>query len=168
MLAVALAAALSSLWYHYRTGHRSVEFWGSDTAVLIAKAPQAEALRLAAADSNGADNGSRPLAALGLTVVEQSPLGQARGFSNIRRALVQDATFDWQARRPMTAPAWRYALRLVDGSRTAIVLFDFESSQIALATAPAAASLDRDAALGLQTFLEEQFPNSSRPPDAGP
>src|ERR1700729_1983073 len=46
MISVALVAAIFSAWYQYQHGYRSRQFWGSLIAVLIASAPEVEALQL--------------------------------------------------------------------------------------------------------------------------
>jgi hypothetical protein len=46
IVAVAMLAAVFSTWYHYRAQHRAQDFWGTRTALLIAEAPQVEALEL--------------------------------------------------------------------------------------------------------------------------
>ena len=46
MFGVATVAAAASTWYHYRTVHRSQDFWGTAAAVLISQAPHVRMMQL--------------------------------------------------------------------------------------------------------------------------
>jgi hypothetical protein len=74
---------------------------------------------------------------------------------NVRRGLMQDASFEWDA--AIQPPEhWDYALRFRAGQRTATLLFALEP--------PSARLMDRDQptstrpiAAGLRAFFSEQF-----------
>jgi len=167
IFAVALAAALFSLWYHYQSGRRALAFWGSETAVLIAHAPEVDVLVLEPADAPGdrEDDASRPsdrpIQRLGIggrfyQVAEVKNAAHARGVGNIRRAMVLDVTYDWD-QPAADKPNWQYAMEFRDEGRAALVFFDFDSRQVAFSTSPATAVLDPAASDDWHKFFEEQF-----------
>lgn len=181
ILAVALVATLASLWYHIQNGRRALAFWGAETGLLIARAPLIDAIELAAADQPAVDPGaptSEPASAAGSATnskgidarpVQRFGLGgkfyqavavkdasQARGVSNIRRALVLDVTYQWDA-PPAGDPTWEYALEFRDGPRSALVLFDFSTHQVGLAQGTANILLDPAANDDWRKFFVEQL-----------
>jgi hypothetical protein len=170
LLAVGLAAATFSLWYHYQSGQQALALWGREAAVLIARAPTISAEQLAPADAAASQtpgsNGSAaplegPIERLGIggkfyRVVARSDASQARGVSNIRRALLMDITYRWGETGP--EPSWQYALVFQDeAERRSTVLFDFASGQVGSTTASARARLDPAAIDDWRSFFEEQF-----------
>jgi hypothetical protein len=179
IVAVALGAALFSMWYHHQHARRAREFWGTSMAVLIARAPQVDALQLAAAEV--ADNqvpaddpvpadDSEPHTVLPIafggrawSVVAAKESLQAAGMSNIRRALVIDTTFDWAEPQGASHPKWQYALEFTDDEHWATVLFDFDTRQVALAGSQKTALLDPAANTDMQEFFNEQFAKSEQP-----
>jgi hypothetical protein len=174
ILAVALGAAGFSLWHHYRGQHQSLDFWGASTAVLIAEAPHVEVLQLGAArpldtqeDSDplggAADDGKPPEAAVAFgdsawSVEASHEAIEARGATNLRRALVLDTTFDWHTPSTAPTPKWQYALEVNNGRLWATVLFDFDSHCVALAGGKKTALLDPAANEDFRAFFTEQFP----------
>ncbi|MBI3837902.1 MAG: hypothetical protein HY288_08215 [Planctomycetia bacterium] len=167
IVALAVAAALFSTWYHYRHAHRSREFWGTSMAVLIAQAPAVEALKLDAAEEGpsqdqpdqGESHTVSPIEFGGRswTVVSGKEALKAPGMSNVRRALVLDTTFDWTSLPSKVQPNWQYALEFTDERQWATVLFDFDSRQIALTGGKKTALLDPAANNDMREFFAEQF-----------
>ena len=111
LFAVGLAAATFSLWYHYQSGRRALALWGREDAVLIARAPAITAEQLVPGDAapQAAEATAAPLDGpierLGIggkfyRVVARADASQARGVSNIRRALLMDITYRWDETGP--------------------------------------------------------------------
>ncbi len=165
IVALGLAAAAFSVWFHYQGAHRSGDFWGTATAQLIVEAPEVRALRLDAApqpqfDEEGMqlDPPDEPAVEFRngfWTVLSDHDASKARGLVNVRRALVQDASFDWRGRP--NDPNWLYGLEFNDGRLWATVLFDFDSCQVALSGARKTAMLDPAASDAWRKFFDEQF-----------
>jgi hypothetical protein len=192
IVTVALASAIFSTWYHYRGQHRALDFWGTRTALLIAEGPEVRVYQLgdsapASEESAGNDNPppevadaappegapeedlppkSVEFAGLEWKVAGSQDAKKAKGISNVRRALVQDTTFDWKAPSDQEEPIWEYALVVNDGRYWATLLFDFETRHVALAGGKKTALLDREANADLYEFFVEQF--GSEPADAKP
>ena len=113
MIALALAAAAASFWYHRATGARALEFWGSENARRIARASQVEVLEILGRDTPGsqpAPSGNQGTA----SSARSWDASQARGIGNIRRTLIEDASYDWKRPRPQAAGRWKYRLRFSD------------------------------------------------------
>ena len=188
IVSVALASAIFSTWYHYRGQHQALDFWGTRTALLIAEGPEVRVYQLgdsapAAEESTGNDNpppegeGAAPaeeeappksveFAGFEWKVAGAQDAKMAKGISNVRRALVQDTTFDWKTPRDQEEPIWEYALAVNDGRYWATLLFDFETRHVALAGGKKTALLDREANADLHEFFVEQF--GSEPVDNKP
>jgi hypothetical protein len=171
ILAIGLAAALFSQWYHRQSGRRALELWGAEPARLIAQAPKIEALVLepanapAAAQSGEDQPGeeallNEPIERLGVggrfyLVTSRRDATGAQGISNIRRAIVMDGTYEWGAPKREEKPQWQYALEFHEDGRTAKVLFDFDSGQIGSTTGNRTAVLDPAAVDNWRSFFEE-------------
>jgi hypothetical protein len=91
-------------------------------------------------------------------VLEGKNAAAAPGIQNIRKALVQNTTFDWRSAEGDDEPDWQYALGFTDKRNWATVLFDFETGQVALTGGQKIARLDPAAAKDLKQFFEEQLP----------
>ena len=180
ILAVALFAAGFSAWYHYRGGHRTLDFWGTTSAVLIAEAPHVELLSLGEAgpiEEDAAETDSQAAgeaqASRALEFGDQSwkvlsskDGGQARGMANVRRALVLDTTFDWNTPPDDDEPEWQYALGFNDKRNWVTVLFDFETGRVALTGGKKTARLDPAANRELREFFAEELAEAAG--DASP
>ena len=95
---------------------------------------------------------------------------QAKGLSNLRRALVTDTTFDWQTSNPREdEPNWAYAIIVNDGRDWATILFDFDSQRVALTGSRRTARLNAEATDDFAQFFREQFPSPpATPAEAAP
>jgi hypothetical protein len=167
LVTLGLAAALASVWYHRQSGRRALEFWGTETAVLIAQAPRIEVLELRPADrpaDQPAANdppSDQPIQRLGIggrfyRVARGKDASQARGVSNIRRAMVLDATYQWD-NASAVGPVWQYAMEFRNGKLAAIVLLDFDSGQVGCTNSRRTAILDPAAISDWRSFFQEQF-----------
>ena len=196
ILAVAVLAATASVFYHYANQRHAQDFWGTQTAKLIDKAPQVEVMRLGEADPSLAmteessseseagksDEGSTEkqdseeapaIKALEFNqipwiVLETRDAAPAKGISNLRRALVLDTTYNWSDVPPESEPVWQYALGVTDGRDWATVLFDFDSRRVGLAGGRKVAILHEEAAHEFKGFFDEQFAADKKSPEAEP
>jgi hypothetical protein len=174
LLAVGLAAALSSLWFHRQGGRRALEFWGPQTAALIAWAPNVEALQLSPAQGAGGDGNEtghvppasdQPIRRIGVggtfySVSRDRVVSSAPGVSNVRRAMVLDPPYAWE-QTGVAVPNWQFALEFRDGERTAMALFDFDSRQMGSAAGGATVVMRPEAAADWASFFAEQFAERS-------
>ena len=155
-----LAAVASVLSLAYLSGQsdQARAFWGSDAAALILRAPNVEVWRLGSSASGDAQPPEvMNLDGQEMTILEKHDAAEARGLVNVRRGLVSDSSFAWNAPPPAAPPTWNYALRFAEGDREAIVLFSLgDDPRAALAGGTRAVSIEPVAA-GLEAFLEEQF-----------
>jgi hypothetical protein len=179
IVAVALVAASFSAWYHYRGQQRAQQFWGTTSAVLIAGAPEVELMRLGEGHESNPDDDSEPhgdaeppraleFGELAWSVEETKDATGAKGINNVRRALVQDTTFDWRRPADESEPHWQYAVGFTDHRNWATVLFDVESARVALTGGKQPVSLDRSANEELKQFFAEQFPARKAADDTAP
>ena len=150
-------------------------------AVLIAEAPQVSIFELGeagpteqdqdeseAAEAEGAEAGypkSLEYADRSWKVLSAKHGHEAPGIKNIRRALVQDTTFDWKADGKTSPsdvePEWQYAIAFTDNRNWATVLFDFDTGRVALTGGKKSAPLDPAASKDLREFFAEQFAGSA-------
>ena len=119
ILALALGLSTFGVVYIHRQQRRPIDFWGTDAAVLIVRAPQVMALRLAETDlvrpqENVAAQSVGELGQQRLRVAEQVEVSHAGGITHVRRSLVSEKAFDWSAPSP-SEPEWQYALEFLDG-----------------------------------------------------
>ncbi len=167
IVALAVVAALFSTWYHYQHARRSRDFWGTSIAVLIAQAPEVEALKLDVAGegasqdpvAQGESHTVTPIEYGGRSwsVIRAKEALKAPGMINVRRAMVLDTTFDWTSPPIKVEPNWQYALEFTDERHWATVLFDFDSRQVALSGGDKTALLDPAANDDMREFFAEQF-----------
>jgi hypothetical protein len=176
ILVVALGAATFAAWYQYRGQRNALEFWGATTALLIADAPRITIIELGEAGpaeqeqddaetAEGEDSETAPPKSLDYAdrswkVMAAKPGQEAPGIKNIRRALVQNTTFDWTTTNDVE-PEWQYALAFTDNRNWATVLFDFDSGRVALTGGKKSALLDPEASKDLREFFAEQFADSA-------
>lgn len=160
MLCLAFAAAAFGWYWNLQASRHALDFWGGDVAQRIAAAPQAELLQLArlrtpaGADTSPADvlevDGAR------YAVRKRADVSQVRGAGNVRRMLVQDASYQWPA-EAIAGPDWTLALQVQDARGSAVVLLSPETRQAALLGHPGTVRLDPAAAKILSQFADEQF-----------
>ena len=177
IVVVALGAAAFAAWYQYRGQKNALDFWGTTSAVLIAEAPRISIFVLGeagpseqdqdeseAAEAEEGEAGypkSLEYADRAWKVLSAKPGHEAPGIKNIRRALVQDTTFDWKTTPSDIEPEWQYAIAFTDNRNWATVLFDFETGRVALTGGKKSAPLDPAASKDLREFFAEQFASSA-------
>ncbi|MGD9720441.1 MAG: hypothetical protein AB7O59_06585 [Pirellulales bacterium] len=163
ILAVGLIAAGFSLWYHRQGGKHALEYWGTQGALLIARAPEIEVLKLRAADAPPAE-GEDPQAIerLGVggkfyVVTAKTDASHARGVSNIRRAMVVDGAYQWDQAPPSEPPVWQYGLEFHENDQQILVLFDFDGGRVGSTASTQTVPLVPEAVRDWRSFFEEQF-----------
>ena len=87
ILVLAFGLSAFAVVYVYRQQRRPIEFWGTDAAILIVRAPQVMALRLAETDLVGPQEtvAAQSVGELGkqrLRVAEQVEVSRAGGFTH--------------------------------------------------------------------------------------
>ncbi len=153
MFGCGLAAALFGMWYRHQSTRRSLELWGAPSAVLIARAPNIEALRFEPPLAEGAP---LSLDALRTRAAESKAVSTSRGMLNVRQAFVEDSTFRWEPSATGSAE-WSYALLFSDGDRQAAILFDPAAAAVGNPATGAQARLEPQASQELAEFFAEQF-----------
>jgi len=99
LLLMGVAAAVTGVWFQRQQTRRCLEFYGAPAARLIAAAPTVELLLV------------RPGAGPGrLAAQRRIDVSKAPGLVHLRRGLVEDANFDWQA--DQTSPSAASQTRL--------------------------------------------------------
>ena len=123
----------------------------------MARAPIVEVLRLRSA------TGSRDAGLPGFTidgdrwiVEKRRRCDGARGFSNIRRSLLEDGSFDWNEPAASCSAEWRHGLEFIDGDNRVTLLFSLDCPRSLLAGRAETISI-RPFAPSLAGFLNEQF-----------
>ncbi len=179
--ALAVSMAAGGWLYWYAIGNEIHDYWGTETATLIAGAPQAELYRLG---TPLADTSVESAIAVGdqwYPIVQTRNLLKppAPGWTHVRTLLVRDAAFDFLEPAEQCQPTWNYALRFADGPRQAIVVLSIDCPRLRLADGirqvsttsgmirterlPPRRSQSRQMlsiapmAAGLKDFLDEQF-----------
>lgn len=148
MLALGAALALFATWFQWSQTRRCLDFYGSEAAHRIQAAPRVELWRLrpdGVAERPEADR--------------RTDVSQARGIVHLRRGLVEDANFAWDAPAPgRSAPA--IALAFYDHADDAepqtvvVVRLDEQGGWIESPGRPGVLVLGRIAA-GLRTWLTD-------------
>jgi len=168
LLALGAVAAAASWMNYLLVQRRPMQFWGAETARLIAQAPQVEALRLGhvprsaeALTSEQFDVGTQRLVAL-----EKHDIASRPGLGHVRNALINTRSFGPTVDMGNDQPVWHYALRFSDGSERATVVFSQDCQWTAASDGTVSASLAAVAG-ELAAFLREQFP-SEVPAPASP
>ena len=149
MLLVGVVAATLAWWYHATSNRRILEFWTPSVARRIAQAPHVEAWELAVGGQTGQPPQTAPL--------RKRDVSTARGVSNIRYALVQDSTFDWESPAGKTRGAWKYALRFDDGQRASVLLFDADARRVTADVDSRWLTLDPRSSREIKAFFDEQL-----------
>ncbi len=167
MITLAAMAAGFSWYWNVQTTRRCLEFWGPEAALRIASAPKADLLQIGEMDQAGpaaqvVTNPAEPF-----VVLQRVEISQARGFSNVRRLLVQDRSFDWTTPPCSFPQSWKLALRFDDDKASSLVLLAPETGLAALNGRIGTAILDPAAAKILADFAAEQF-TAANPVPNGP
>lgn len=158
MLVLAIGAGSFAIWYLRGLSARSTHYFGTRTSALILQAPEVRALRLAPTGEEAGTSNEERIAISGqpYTVIQRRDASQANGLINVRRGLMNDASYNWSAPQPEQPADWQYGLEFRDESGRAVVVFAPQEKR--LMSAEAGESLDASRiAAGLEAFLYEQF-----------
>ena len=155
VVVLTLAGAASSIWHHHASSNAAQEFLGTGGMTLVTQSPRAELLVLqsdaTAADpatGNSIDIGGRQM-----PIIRRHDLISARGMLNLRHALRQDASYEFDS--PVSLdPPWAFAIRFVDGERTLSLAFDPMGRRVAVLETGRVAGLAEKTAAGLAIYLD--------------
>jgi hypothetical protein len=155
MLVLSVAAAVYAIWYLRGLSRRAVEYYGSAAGQLILQAPHIEAWRLEpAAEGDSAASEQLSVEGTPLAIAARQDVSQAPGITNVRRGLMNDASYDW-GEVPAIAPHWTHALRFSDGDRNVTLLFSHDPPRAMMLGSDQRLST-RPVAAGLQAFFASQ------------
>ncbi len=161
MFAVALAAALFTLWHHRARARRVVAFLASENAHLVAQAPRAELLLLAGDATPAEPEATLPVRGAPHAIVERLDLSDSPYLSELRESLLKDANYGWESADKDCQPRWTHALRFYSASESVTLLFAFNCEQVLVAGQEPSASI-APLAPALQAFFNAQ----SQKPDS--
>lgn len=150
LLALGIAMAVFAVWYQWGQTRRCLAFYGSEAAHRIQAAPRVELWRLEPGEAAARpESGDR-----------RPDVSRARGLVHLRRGLVEDANFAWDASpaagRPDTAVALAFYDRIDDAEPGTVVVahLDERGGRLEVAGRPGALPLGRIAA-GLRKWLAD-------------
>jgi hypothetical protein len=164
---LAAVAAGAAQWFSYQQTHRTQQHWGTPAALLIARAPLVETLRLG---SEGAGTPPATIQVDGdilfvLADKNTSDIDKAPGILNVRHALRMDASFDWDATPEKCEPKWDYAMRFSDDEGQVTLLFALNCRLVRQLENGKQATLIESTTEGLKEFFGEQFPGEATKKD---
>ena len=123
-----------AVWHHYRQGRRILEFWGSETAMLIRHADQVEVWRLG--PQPGQSQSQLEVAGQALAILEQVEISRLRGLVHARHALIIDRNYEWSEEPEGQSVTWNLALHFRDGEQQATLVFATQSRLACVADRP--------------------------------
>jgi len=196
---LATAMAGGNLLFQRWSSHRALEFWGTEAVETIRNAADVEVFKLAFDTSakrderDGTSNGATlgrlaiggtevPIAKVAVVSHADPAKPRARGLMHVRRELVFDSLYDWEAppgnhnnhppdKRPSDdgPTAWAYAIRFTgpknDGAL--VIVLDRSCRVLAVASDPTrrlAIRSNEDGASPLAAFIQEQFAEDDATP----
>jgi len=112
-----------ALWWRNHQQRRCLELWGSDVAMQISFSPKSELLLLG--DASPASKDTLQVDGVTKAILQRVQVNHHKPIQDVRKALVRDDYFDWQKSLGDQPPDWKYALRLTDGEKQTVILFDF-------------------------------------------
>ncbi|MEZ6069543.1 MAG: hypothetical protein R3C10_04555 [Pirellulales bacterium] len=123
LLLLALALATFAWLYARASDRRAQEAWGPERAALMAAAPTAELWELSRHDAGELDTTSADAPLLvddePMHIVARYDIAEARGVLHLRRGLIDDTSFDWDAAADCQ-PRWTHALSFANGERVSL------------------------------------------------
>ena len=117
------AMGVYAWWFHYQQGKRCLQLWGSETATRIRFAPRVEAMVLGDADPS-ADAGTLTIGGRSVAIRQRARIEEVPGLLHARYALLEDASFQWDAALADQPATWQYAMRFEDDDGAVVLLFD--------------------------------------------
>lgn len=153
----ALVGGVATLWFQFDARRHSREFWGSDTAVLINRAPKVELLRLSRAKESDEDDEQLTIEGVNYDVTERKEIGKARGFLHVRDALIRDTGFAWEKKRGDCQPNWEYVFRFVEHDKIEDIAFDLHCERVRLVSGGQEACIS-PMVQGIKDLIDRELP----------
>ncbi len=134
LLGIAIVLGGFSILYHHQSGNQALAYWGSDQAELIGHAPRVDWLRLSPVEDPDATPTESMLTVDGrmYRVVETRDVTGAPGFTYVRRALLQDDSFEFGVAEPKhseTMETWYSALCFISEDDNHVYVYFDQSFQ---------------------------------------
>ena len=157
ILFLAFALATYAWWFRFDQGDAAARFWGGRGANLIRNAPQVELLLLRPSTYAEEAESDERIQSSGqaYTVVDRFDISKAPGMLNARQALIEDASFNWDAGQ-LPAANWQYAFVFSSASAQAHVLLDLRQNLVGLLESNVMTSIEPMSA-GLRKFIAEKI-----------
>ncbi len=169
ILLLATGMAIFNLLYQRQRSTHTGAYWGDERLAIVA-AECVDIILLEPENPSNArqnDEGQFTIALQKYREVQSKEGSQAPGLLHVRRALVDDGAFQWDAApRPTEDTRYRYALRFSEPGRSpATVLFSGDGMWVYLlgADRPIAVRPNAQQTSPFLAFLEEQFVERPRP-----
>jgi hypothetical protein len=152
LLLLAVLAAAFAWWNTWAKGQRALDYWGSRGAYRIRLAPEVTYFEL----TDAPPQTGQAVLQIGphqhRSVVSQKDISRARGLVHARQALIQDASYNWNA-AVTVRPLWSHAFRFSDPEGSQLVLFDLEHALVAMSSD--SPPLNMNLASGFRTLFAE-------------
>ena len=147
----AVGASTFAWWHQYQQGRKALDYWTSEGARLIRRAPKVELIRLGEPPP-----GEERTLLLGRPIAERRDISRAPGLVHARQALISDASFYWEGPSPAT-PRWEYVLRFENGGEAILIALDLTGGYAGKAGDKPPLRLGPTLQKGLRTFFAEQM-----------
>jgi len=138
LLLLGLTAAITGIWFQWQQTRRCLAFYGPAAARRIAASPAVELVLVQPGGQAGQ-----------LVTQTRIDVSKAAGLVHLRRGLVEDANFNWQAggaaQPRLPSAAWDVALVFSEplGSTTLVIDFDSAGGALAVVGQPGRIGLGR-------------------------
>lgn len=158
IFAVAIAMASFALWWNWGLGHRSLNYWGDDGALLIRDAESVMLVKLKpSVPILSAKDPPLPMESRDLDSAEKVDISGVKGLVHARHVFLEDASFDWDERISRW-DEWQYAV-LFEGEKGRIfVMLDMKNGVAGSSHQYKALRLNPKTAAGWKQFVSRYFP----------
>jgi hypothetical protein len=157
MLLIGVALAGFAIWRQSRDEVRSRAFWGPKISDLIATAPSVSVLRLEPEGTEGAGRLPRVrFAGLDYVAVKSVNISTSLDLNAIRRSLLTDANFEWDAEPARMREMCEYALVFTNGANSSALGFSPRDRYVTHSEG-AWQILDSKFSTALEEFVQHQF-----------
>ena len=164
LLLLGLTAASVAIAFQRGQTQRCLDFYGTEAATAISRAPHVELWQLTEVD--------------GLpTATRRVDISEAKGLVHLRRGLVEDANFDWgesaNSQKPLPDAAWDVAFVFADaaGEKGSLLAIDLgsesESAQLTVLGRPGRVVLGK-MAKGLREWVKSTTHDGGRQQESPP
>ncbi len=159
IVGLAIVAASYAWWHQHQQGQAALAFWGPDAAWAVRHAKSAQLIDRTAPSADRANGESAihsSVQPIGERVIS---LDDARGFIHARQALINDASYEWEAATSDEKPVWQYGLRfLAEQDRPGFTLwFDLDHQLAGSEDGRRQVKIRQHFADGLATFFAEKI-----------